>query len=87
MASCTLSPQPLSGRGKKVELAAIAPAPIAPVTRHLELRRAEFIELTEIDCAAQSFKGQLYLEFYFPDGAQDADLSASGSDFPIGPNG
>jgi len=88
MASSTLSPQPLFGKGKKVELAAIAPvAPITPLTRRLELRRAEFIELTEIDCAAQSFKGQLYLEFYFPDGAKDVDLSASGSDFPIGPNG
>lgn len=51
-------------------------------THTFELRRCEFVQLTAIDVAQQTFKGQILFEFWIPDGALDADLAKGGHEFP-----
>lgn len=60
---------------------------VQPIVRTLVLRTVELQKLHSLDPHGQRFQATLWTEWAFHGGRHDADLSAEGSVFPMGPDG
>ena len=55
--------------------------------RTLVLKTAKILKISNIEVLEQKFTAEVYLQFKFPGGANDAELSAPGNSFPFGEDG
>ena len=55
--------------------------------RKLFLKTAKILKISNIEYLEQKFTAEVFMQFRFPDGANDAALSAPGDKFPFGEDG